>query len=173
VRSYASTRRASIDVKLEVGEALALIEASFEQAKTSPTRWLDHGWMIDRQANGRMIITTKHPGDHLLEPLPEDYVETRFPETLAVQIDVRALPEGGSTVNVRLIRQRVGATVGAVLLDMVAGLGGLPFALTLLHGGAMVSLRANRRAAKLRLLRLAIEPLAQHEKAREGGPFRQ
>jgi hypothetical protein len=158
--------RASIDVKLEPDEALALIEASFERGKTSPTRWLDHGWSIDRRAKGRMVITTKHPGDYLLEPLPEHYL-AMFPETLGVQIDVRALPEGGSRVRVRLVRHRIGATIGTIAMDLFD-----VFFRTMAHGGEMISLRQNRRAAKLRLLRLAIEPLAEHEQPRTGGPFR-
>jgi hypothetical protein len=168
MRSDAATR-ARIDVNLDPGEALALIVASFERAKTSPTRWLDRGWTIDRQADDRIVVTTKHPGDYLLEPLPEQFV-AHFPETLGLQVIVQAMPEGGSRVRVRVIRCRVGAMVGTIFGDIFSI--GPPFARTVLHGGELMSLRRNRRAAIQRLLGLAIEPLVEHERPGSGGPFR-
>jgi hypothetical protein len=171
MRSDQATR-ARIDVDLTPDEALALIEASFQRAKTSPTRWLDHGWTIDRRADDRIVITTKHPGDYLLEPLPEDFV-SHFPETLGLQVIVKALAEGGSRVRVRLIRCRVRATAGAVVGDVLGIFAfGLPLVHTVMHCAEMISLRENRRAATRRLLGLAIAPLVEHERHRAGGPFR-
>jgi hypothetical protein len=171
MRSEEATHRARIDVDLTPNEALALIEASFQQAKTSTTRWLDHGWTIKRPADDRIVITTKHPSDVLLEPLPEDYV-SHFPETLGLQVIVQALAEGGSRVRARLIRCRVAATAGAVLGDMFGIATGLPLALTFVHMSERLSLRQNRRAATHRLLGLAIAPLLEHEQQHAGGPFR-
>ncbi len=168
MRSEASTRRASIDTTLEVRDALALIESTFKLAKTATTRYDDRGWTIERSGD-RLLIGTTHPKDVLLEPLPDDYVAF-FPETLALEVMVRALPEGGSRVKARLVRRRIGATIGTVLLDVFGfSFGGN----TMLHGGELsTALRENRRAAKLRLLRLAIEPLLPHEKPDKSSPFR-
>ena len=166
-----STKRASIDVKLDAGEVFALIEASFRQAKTATTRMPDHGWTIERN-DASMIITTKHHADWLLEPLPDDYVAL-FPETLGLQVDVAALPEGGSRVRARLIRRRVGTMVGAVFLDMIAmSTSAFPFAHSCIHATDVISHRKNRRAAKLRLLRLAIEPLVPHQQSKALGVYR-
>ena len=167
MRSETSTKRASIDVTLEVRDALALIEASFKQAKTASTRVGDRGWTIER-SDARLIIRTANPKDYLLEPLPDDYVAF-FPETLALEVGVRALADGGSRVRARLIRHRIGAMIGVIFMDLAVHLGGS----TSLHAGEMLTLlRQNRRAAKLRLLRLAIEPMLQYERSRALSPFR-
>jgi hypothetical protein len=165
-------KRASIDVSLGVEETLSAIVASFERSKTSTTRIDDGGWTIER-SDGQLLIYPKKPHDHLLEPLPEDYVDTTFPETLALRIDALARPEGGTRVRARVIRRRVGALLGTIALDAIAVIGGLPLAHTIIYGTDMVSLRSNRRAAKLRLLRLALEPLIPHQRAAERGPFRE
>jgi hypothetical protein len=168
MHAHASTKRAKIDVTLDVPDALAMIEASFQAAKTATTRMPDHGWTIER-ADARMVITTKDPRDFLLEPLPDDFL-AYFPETLGLEVVARALSEGGSRVRARLIRHRFGATLGALLMGEAIG----PFGMnTMLHGvELLIVLRQNRRAAKLRMLRLALEPLVQYEKSRALGPFR-
>lgn len=169
--SKIAAKRARIDVNLSVDEALALIEQRFATAKTSPTRILDGGWTIDRSGDRLLIYPTK-PKDYLLEPLPADYIAL-FPETLAVQIDAMPRAEGGTRVSVQLVRRQIGATIGVLAVDLVGGFGwGLPLAHTVIHGADMLQHRQRRRAAKRRLLRLALEPLIPHERAPGHGPFR-
>lgn len=171
VLSTIAAKQARIDVNLRADEALGLIEQSFAQAKTSPTRIQDGGWTIERADDRRLIYPTK-PKDFLLEPLPADYT-AMFPETLGVQIDAMPLAEGGTRVSVQLIRRRVDALISALAVDIFAMFGGgLPFFCTVTHAADMVQHRRCRRAAKRRLLRLALEPLIPHEHAPGRGPFR-
>lgn len=163
--------RSSIDVSLDIDSALALIEATFARAKTASTRAQDGGWTVERQGDRMLIYPTK-PGDVLLEPLPDDY-RPYLPETLGLRVEATALDVGGTTVSMRIIRRRVGATFGAVGLDIVVIFASQPpLLMTAMHGAELWKLRNNRRAATRRLLRLAVEALLPHELGSEPDPFR-
>lgn len=162
--------RASIDVELEVDAALGLVEGRFAKAKTSTTRICDGGWTVDRVGRRLMIYPTKL-GDILLEPLPKVYL-ARLPETLALRVDAASLGRG-TRVAMRFVRRRIGATVGAVALDLATIFGaGIPLFYTVVHTLELRKLRPNRVAARRRVLRLAVEPLVPHELGSARGPFR-
>jgi hypothetical protein len=160
----------SINVSLDIDSAFALIEATFEQAKTAPTRIQDGGWTVERQGN-RMVIYPTNPGDVLLDPLPDDY-RPYLPETLGLRVESKAL-SGGVNVSIQIIRCRIGATIGAVGLDILVILGSqMPLLMTVMHGVELWKLRLSRQAATLRLLRLAVEALLPYELGSEQDPFR-
>lgn len=163
-------RRKSIEVDLDCEQALTRVAASFERAKTSPSRTWDHGWIVERDA-GRLLIYPRHPGDHLLDPLPDTYFPGPFPETLAIEIEAVARAGGGTRVTAKVVHRRVLAFVGAVAVDIVASLL-VPFVQPIVHGIERAALRANRRGAKVRMVRLALEPLLPYERQPDRGPFR-
>lgn len=160
-------------MNLDADEALALIAGSFARAKTAPTRIDDGGWTIER-SDQQLLVYPKKAHDGLFEPLPDDWLSTwSLPETLSLRVTATALPGAGTRVSARLTRHRIGALIGAVALDVLGGIGGIPLTNTVVHSKNMVALRHNRRAAKRRLLRLALEPLLPHQRAGERGPFRE
>jgi hypothetical protein len=152
--------RGSIDVSLETDEALGLVEASFEA---------DGGWTVRRRADGLLIFPTD-PKVGLLDPKPE-VASLPLPETLAVRVVARSLEEGGARVSAKITRFRVGDFVVATALDLVLMLVGGSLG-AVVHGVELVELRRNRRGAKRRMVRLAIEPLVPHQRGHERGPFR-
>lgn len=163
-------RRKTIEVDLGCEEALALVEASFEKARTSPTRTWDGGWMVERKG-GRLLAYPRNSRDYLLDPLPDTHAVGFFPETLAVEIVVVALPEAGTRVTARIVRHRVLALMGILGLDLLVSFP-LPFVQSVMHGIELATLRRNRRAAKVRMLGLALEPLLPYQRQQDRGPFR-
>lgn len=156
--------RKTVDVELSADEAIALVEASFDA---------DRGWRVERDQL-RVRAYPADAGDYLLEPPPKLQPRRYLPETLAVQVDAAPLPDGGARVRARITRyrHRVVGLIGVVLLDVLAApFGSFAFE-SIAHGMAMVSLRRNRRGAKRRMLRLAIEPLVPYQREWDRGPFR-
>ena len=99
------------------------------------------------------------------------YERLPYPETLAVAVSTKALDDGGAHVDARLVRRRVGALVREAAWQMMHPIS-YPNGGPLLHAVAIARWRAQRRAGKRRMLRLAIEPLLAHELAPDRDPFR-
>ncbi len=158
-----STRK-TIDVDLAPSDALALVEASFVA---------DRIWTIKRDER-RLLAYPTDPGRPLLDPLPDSYsISSAITETLAVLIEATTLEGGGARVSVRITRipKRVLGLIGTVALDLVTIFYSFAFA-SVSHAAFMFKHRKNRENAKLRMIRLAVEPLLRHERGADHGPFR-
>lgn len=155
--------RKTIEVELSPEDALDRVAESFAA---------DRGWIIEQEP-GRLLIYPEDPAACQLDPVPDSELYRRlpYPETLAVRVSAEGLETKGARVEARLERRRVGALVREVgwqLLHPISYPTGGP----ILHALALARWRSNRRGGKLRMLRLAIEPLLPHERPPEQSPFR-
>src|SRR5690606_22093435 len=150
------------DVELSSAEALAIVEESFV---------VDGGWTIE-QGENQLLAYPSDSRNHLYEPKPDSYTPYSLPETLVVQIEAAPRAGGGARVTAEIGHHRLPAYLGNLAADiLLAPFGTLAFQ-AITYGITRLTLRKNRRNAKHRMIRLAIEPLLPHETGRDSGPFR-
>jgi hypothetical protein len=144
----------TIEVALGCDEALDLVEASFAAAPTLGAG--KQGWTIERRERELLACTEI--------PWPE------APQQLAVRVRASPLEGGDARVEAKLVwlPRHVVAWLGLGVLSLFEAYG---FRL-LMVGAEALAKRGDRKAARVRTLRLALEPLIPHQRAAERGPFR-
>lgn len=154
--------RKTIDIGLSPAEALAIVKKSFVA---------DRGWTIER-GKDQLLAYPSSSRNHLYEPKPDSYIPYSLPETLVVQIEAAPLPGGGARITAEVGHHRLPEYLGNLAADILLAPFGTLAYVSITYGIVRLQLRKNRRNAKNRMIRLAIEPLLPHQTGRDGGPFR-